>query len=163
MPVTSKIRRQGADVTAVQIQQAIAATNTRRAQLVRLKYQVITLSRQLKRLMNDPDYLRTLASVYTAVGRDAEAQRVLQVALDLPFPSNTRGVKADAQLQYAGLLLAAKRYEQASGLYRQVLAADTTNTEAWQGLIQTEHAVGQDTNALQALGAMPPQNYRQWR
>jgi cellulose synthase operon protein C len=111
-------------------------------------------------LMRDPDYLRTLASVYSAGGREAEAQQVLQIALDLPFPASARGVKADAQLQYAGLLLAAKRYEQASGLYRQVLAADTTNTEAWQGLIQTEHAVGQDANALQALGAMPPQNYQ---
>ena len=111
-------------------------------------------------LMHDPEYLRTLASVYSAVGREAEAQRVLQSALDLPFPADARGVKADTELQYAGLLVAAKRYAQASGLYRQVLAADTTNTEAWQGLIQTEHAMGQDANALQALGAMPVQNYQ---
>ena len=27
-------------------------------------------------LMRDPDYLRTLASVYSALGRDADAQRV---------------------------------------------------------------------------------------
>ena len=111
-------------------------------------------------LMRDADYLRTLASVYSSVGREGDAQRVLQIALDLPFPVSARGVKADTELQYAGLLLAAKRYEQASGLYRKVLAADTTNTDAWQGLIQTEHAVGQDANALQALGAMPPQNYQ---
>ncbi len=111
-------------------------------------------------LMRDVDYLRTLASVYSSMGREADAQRVLQIALDLPFPVSARGVKADTELQYAGLLLAARRYEQASALYRKVLAADTTNTEAWQGLIQTEHAVGQDANALQALGAMPPQNYQ---
>src|SRR5665213_2162340 len=61
--------------------------------------------------MRDPDYLRTLASVYSALGREAEAQRVLQIALDLPFPVSGRGAKADTQLQYAGLLLAAKRYE----------------------------------------------------
>src|SRR5665213_2395090 len=110
--------------------------------------------------MRDPEYLRTLASVYSALGREAEAQRVLQIALDLPFPVSGRGAKADTQLQYAGLLLAAKRYEQASGLYRQMLAADTTNTEAWQVLIRTEHAVGQDASALQALGAMLPRNYQ---
>jgi len=111
-------------------------------------------------LLRDPDYLRTLASVYTGVGRDADAQRVLQSALDLPFPADARGIKADTQLQYAGLLAAAKHYEQASGLYRQVLAADTTNTSAWTGLIGTEHALGQDANALQAVSAMPPQNYQ---
>jgi outer membrane protein len=48
--------RQQADVTAVQIQQANAATETRRAALVRARAQLATLSDQLKRLMNDPDF-----------------------------------------------------------------------------------------------------------
>src|SRR6202012_2808254 len=32
-------------------------------------------------LMVDPDYLKTLASVYTSLGRDEDAQRVLRSAL----------------------------------------------------------------------------------
>lgn len=39
-------------------------------------------------LMQDPDFLRTLASAYSSVGRDADAQRVLRSALDLPFPAD---------------------------------------------------------------------------
>ncbi len=112
-------------------------------------------------LMRDPDYMRTLASVYSALGRDADAQRVLKSALELPFPADARGLQADTQLQYAGLLAAAKHYEQAVGLYRQVLAADTTNTGAWTGLIGAEHALNMDQDGLLALGNMPPQNYQQ--
>jgi hypothetical protein len=60
-------------------------------------------------LMKDPDFLRTLASAYSAVGRDADAQRVLKSALDLPFPADARGLKVETQLQYAALLQAANR------------------------------------------------------
>ena len=110
-------------------------------------------------LLRDPDYLRTLASVYSAVGRDADAQRVLRSALDLPFPADARGVKADTQMQYAALLSAAGHKDQAAGLYRQVLAGDSTNTTAWAGLVQTQHEVGQDQAALQTLESMPAQNF----
>jgi tetratricopeptide (TPR) repeat protein len=110
-------------------------------------------------LMGDPQFLRTLASAYTAVGRDADAQRVLRGALDLPFPTDARGVKAETQLQYAGLLQQANRLDQASGLFRQVLAADPANTSAWEGLIRVEHAMKQDTRALETLESMPPSSY----
>ena len=79
-------------------------------------------------LMRDPDFLRTLASAYSAVGRDADAQRVLHSALDLPFPAGAGGLKVETQLQYASLLQQANHLDQAAGLYRQVLAADLDNT-----------------------------------
>ena len=110
-------------------------------------------------LIRDPDYLRTLASVYSALGRDADAQRVLRSALDLPFPAGARGLKADVQLQYAALLAAAGHADQAEALYKQVLAADSTNTGAWEGLVQTLHTQGQDAEAFQALQTMPPTSY----
>jgi predicted Zn-dependent protease len=107
-------------------------------------------------LMQDPNFLRTLASAYTAVGREPEAQRVLAQALELPFPAGGHGLKAVTQLEYAILLEQANRPAQAAGLYRQVLAAGPTNSTAWQGLIRTEHALNQDTQALRDLQAMPP-------
>ena len=110
-------------------------------------------------LMHDPDFLRTLASAYSAVGRDADAQRVLRSALDLPFPADASGLKIETQLQYAGLLQQANHIDQAAGLYRQVLAADMTNAGAWQGLIRAEHAMKQDAQAVQALESMPPSAY----
>lgn len=110
-------------------------------------------------LLRDPDFLRTLASAYSAVGRDADAQRVLRGALDLPFPANANGLKVETQLQYASLLLQANHLDQASGLFRQILASDMSNTAAWQGLIRVEHAMKQDAQALQALQNMPPANY----
>ena len=112
-------------------------------------------------LMRDPEYLRTLASAFSAVGRDADAQRVLRSALELPFPADARGLKADTQLQYASLLLQANRIEQASGLYRQVLAEDPNNVLAWQGLVDAEHAMHNDQLALQTVESMPPSVYDQ--
>ena len=109
--------------------------------------------------MQDPDFLRTLASAYSSVGRDADAQRILRSALDLPFPADAGGLKVETQLQYAGLLQQANHLDQAAGLYRQVLAADPNNLSAWQGLIRLEHALKQDPQALQALTSMPPGMY----
>ena len=112
-------------------------------------------------LAKDPLFLRALASAYSSVGRDADAQRVLKMALDLPFPAGARGLEADTQLQYAGLLQQANRFDQAAGLYRQVLAKDQNNTPAWQGLVRAEHAMGNDAEAAQTLESMPPAVYAQ--
>jgi cellulose synthase operon protein C len=111
-------------------------------------------------LMRDPDFLRSLASAYTVVGRDADAQRVLQSALDLPFPVGARGLQTETQLQYAALLQQANRLDQAAGLYKQVLAADLSNTAAWQGLVRVEHAQKADAQALQTLQSMPGSSYQ---
>ena len=110
-------------------------------------------------LMRDPLFLRSLSAAYTSTGRDADAQRVLQTALDLPFPADSSRLELDTQLQYAGLLQQGNRLDQASGLYRQVLAKDQNNTSAWQGLISVEHLQGQDAQALQTLESMPPASY----
>ncbi len=110
-------------------------------------------------LMRDPEFLRSLASAYSAVGRDADAQRVLKSALDLPFPTGAKGLKVETQLQYASLLQAANRLDQAGALFRQVLASDVSNTPAWQGLVRVQHAMKQDPQALQTLSSMPPTNY----
>ena len=110
-------------------------------------------------LMRDPDFLRTLASAYSAVGRDADAQRVLRSALDLPFPAGGEGLKAETQLQYAALLQQANHLDQAGGLYRQVLVTDPGNANGWQGLVRVQHGMGQDPQALQTLESMPPSVY----
>ena len=110
-------------------------------------------------LMRDPDFLRTLASAYSAVGRDADAQRVLKSALDLPFPPGAHGLQVETQLQYASLLQQANRLDQAAGLFRQVLATDMGNTAAWQGLVRVQHAMKQDALAIQTLTNMPPSSY----
>jgi tetratricopeptide (TPR) repeat protein len=110
-------------------------------------------------LYKDPLYLRALSSAYSTAGDDFDAQRVIRVALDLPFPADARGLQAETQLQYAGLLQAANHLDQAAGLYRQVLAKDQTSTDAWEGLVRVEHALGQDDQALQTLESMPPASY----
>jgi len=107
------------------------------------------------KLMRDPEYLRTLALVYTAAGRNADAQRVLVYALDLPFPTDGHGLKAETQIEYADLLEQANRPEQAASLYRQALKTEPNNAGAWQGLIRMEHALAQDPQALQTLESMP--------
>ena len=110
-------------------------------------------------LMRDPDFLRSLASAYSSVGRDADAQRVLRSALDLPFPANAHGLKVETELQYAALLQQANHLDQAAGLYRQVLAVDPTNAGAWQGLIRVQHALHSDQQAAETIAGMPPAVY----
>jgi tetratricopeptide (TPR) repeat protein len=110
-------------------------------------------------LMGDPLFLRALAAAYSAVGRDRDAQTVLASALELPFPTDAKGMKADTQIQYAGLLFEADHLEQAAGLYRQVIAQDHTNVAAWQGLVQADHAMGHDAEALESIQSMPPTTY----
>lgn len=112
-------------------------------------------------LYKDPLYLRSLSSAYSAAGEDGNAQTVLKAALDLPFPADARGLESETQLQYAGLLQAANRLDQAAGLYRQVLAKNPNNVDAWQGLVRIQHALGQDDQALQALESMPQAAYAQ--
>jgi tetratricopeptide (TPR) repeat protein len=110
-------------------------------------------------LMRDPDFLRTLASAFSAVGRDADAQRVLHSALELPFPPGGEGLKVETQLQYASLLQAANHLDQASGLYRQALATDPGNADGWVGLVRVQHGMGQNPQAVQTLESMPPSVY----
>jgi tetratricopeptide (TPR) repeat protein len=110
-------------------------------------------------LMRDPDFLRSLASAYSAVGRDADAQRVLHSALELPFPPGAQGLQVETQLQYASLLQQANRLDQAAGLFKQVLAADLSNATAWQRLVRVQHAMKADAQALQTLQNMPPSTY----
>jgi cellulose synthase operon protein C len=110
-------------------------------------------------LNRDPDFLQSLASIYQANGRDSDAQRVLAQALALPFPDNGANLKTGTRLQYAGILMAAKRYEQAAELYKQVLNDDTANLAAWMGLITADHQLERDAAAIALVEKMPPDTY----
>ncbi len=110
-------------------------------------------------LNKDPEYLRTLAAIDQAQGRTAEAERVLAMALALPFPDNGSTLKADTKMQYAGILMEAKRFPQAAALYSQVLAADSTNVSAWMGLVSAHHELGQDTQAINDVQRIPADTY----
>ena len=110
-------------------------------------------------LAKDPEYLRTLATIYRAEDRDADAQRVLALALTLPFPGNGTSLKQDTKLEYAGILMEVKRFEQAGGLYAQILNDDPTNLAAWMGMVSAHHQLGQDTQAVADVQKMPPATY----
>ncbi|MGA3332979.1 MAG: cellulose synthase subunit BcsC-related outer membrane protein [Terracidiphilus sp.] len=110
-------------------------------------------------LNKDPEVLRTLAAIYQAQGRTADAGRVLALALELPFPDNGSALKLDTKMQYAGILMDAKRFPQAAALYSQVVAADATNVSAWMGLVSAHHELGQDAQAIGDVQRMPPATY----
>ena len=75
-------------------------------------------------MAKDPEYLQTLATIYRAQNRPADAQRVLAQALALPFPDNGTNLKENTRLQYAGILMEAHRFDQAAVLYTQILNDD---------------------------------------
>jgi len=110
-------------------------------------------------LNRDPDYLQNLASIYQAAGREADAQRVLAQALALPFPDGGSTLKTGTRLQYAGILMAAKRYDQAAEMYKQVLAEETSSLPAWMGLVTAEHQLGHDNQSIELVEKMPPDTY----
>jgi tetratricopeptide (TPR) repeat protein len=110
-------------------------------------------------LTRDPAYLRAQATAYSAVGRDGDAQKALEAAVQLPFPADAKTLKADMQVQLAGILLAANHLEQAATLYSQVLALNHGNTSAWQGLTRVQHTMGHDQEALGTVEGMPPSSY----
>jgi predicted Zn-dependent protease len=112
-----------------------------------------------EKLTRDPAYLRALAASYSAVGRDPEAQKALEAALQLPFPADAKKLKSDMQIQLANILLASNHLEQAATLYSQVLALDHGNTAAWQGLVRVQHGMGHDQEALATVEGMPPASY----
>src|SRR5579885_2776894 len=106
-------------------------------------------------LSSDPDYLRVLAQAYQALGRKSDADKVIAQALALPFPNEGRDLPVAKQLQYAGLLLAARRYAPAIRLYRQVVAQDPENAGAWRALIAAQHESNHDEEALTTIGQRP--------
>ena len=110
-------------------------------------------------LNRDPDYLQTLANIYQATGKDAEAQKVLAQALALPFPDDGSTLKTGTRLQYAGILMAARRYDQAAELYKQILAEETSSLPAWMGLVTAEHLLGHDNDSIELVEKMPPDTY----
>jgi tetratricopeptide (TPR) repeat protein len=107
----------------------------------------------------DPEYLRTLATIYRAQNRPADAQRVLAQALALPFPNGGATLKADTRLQYAGILMEAERFDQAAQMYTQILNDDSGNLSAWMGLVSAHHELGRDNDAIGDLEKMPPATY----
>jgi tetratricopeptide (TPR) repeat protein len=110
-------------------------------------------------LARDPEYLRTLATIYQAQNRNVDAERVLTQALSLPFPDKGTTLESDTKLQYAGILMAAKRYSQAVMLYGQILAENPSNVSAWMGLVSAHHELGQDTQAIAEVQKMPAATY----
>ena len=110
-------------------------------------------------LNKDPEYLHALAGIYQVQGRTAEAERLLALALSLPFPANDSALLVGVRLQYAGLLMDAKQYDRALALYSQILSADPNDVPAWMGLIGAQHELGQDTQAIAAVEKMPAASY----
>ncbi len=109
----------------------------------------------IDKLAKDPDYLRVLAQDYIAAGKKEDADRALARALALPFPNEGRDLPVQAQLQYASLLVTAKKYDPAIRLYRQVLAKEPESREAWIALVAAQHQMNADDEALTTVGQMP--------
>lgn len=110
-------------------------------------------------LQADPEYLMNLATAYRATGDDAKASQTLEHALNLPFPDDGKNMTANLRLQYAAVLAATGRHEQAAALYRQVIVEQPDNSGAWQGLILAQHLLHDDAGAVKTVEQMPRPAY----
>ena len=106
-------------------------------------------------LQNDPEYLRELASVDSAAGRNSDALKALDHALGLPLPAHAKGLKIELQLQMAGVQLASHQPDRAAALYRQVLEGDSGSVPAWKGLVAAVGVKGDDKETLAIVEGMP--------
>jgi tetratricopeptide (TPR) repeat protein len=112
-----------------------------------------------KSVLRDPDYLRNLARAYVAAGQDAQAQKTLVQAMNLKYPAGEEKLRTDITLQYAALLAQDKQYAQSSDVYHRVIRADSSNIDAWQGLVNMQHLAGHDADAIAIVERMPPDAY----
>jgi tetratricopeptide (TPR) repeat protein len=106
-------------------------------------------------LQADPAYLGALYRAALAAGDKARAAQLLSQVLALPFPNHGRDLPIGRQMEYANLLSAAQKYNAALSLYRQVVAQDPQNEDAWRAIIATEHSMGNDEEALALVQQIP--------
>jgi cellulose synthase operon protein C len=106
-------------------------------------------------LGGDALYLKSMGSVYAALGRTTEAQRLLALAMTMPLDDDQQRLQIGIKLQYAALLDQAGDKPQAAVLYKQVLAADNSVTPAWEALVEAKQAAGRDAEALETAAQMP--------
>lgn len=107
------------------------------------------------KLETDVEFLGTLATDYSSVGQQSLSDRILKRALGL-VQSDTSENSPDKQLQYATLMMSARRYNNAIRGYRRVLAESPDDADAWRGIVTAEHLAGRDDEALRAFRQMPP-------
>ena len=107
------------------------------------------------KLESDVEFLGALATDYSAVGQQAQSDRIVKRALSLVQSSDLSESSLSKQIQYASLMMAAKRYSNAVRGYRRVLANDPENSDAWRGIVAAEHLSGQDAEALRTFQQMP--------
>ncbi|MHB1674003.1 MAG: cellulose synthase subunit BcsC-related outer membrane protein, partial [Acidobacteriaceae bacterium] len=106
-------------------------------------------------LLNDPGFLSSLAQAYVATGQQDRAEELLAHALQLSPPAITTEQRQQIALQYAALCVEDRHYDQASQTYRSVLSGDPGNLPSWQGIVLTQHLLGQDRAALDTVKQMP--------
>jgi tetratricopeptide (TPR) repeat protein len=100
----------------------------------------------------DPGYLQALASSQLLAGRGGDAQGSLDTALRV---STDDASKRSIETQLGGVLLVRNEPQRAAEVYRQLTTSDAGNIAAWQGLIQAQHAIGQNDEALATAERMP--------
>jgi cellulose synthase operon protein C len=106
-------------------------------------------------LETDPEFMGSLAADYAASGEQSRSDSILKRALALLQADGDGELSVARQLQYASLLLTAKRYGTAVRSYRRVLTADPDNPDAWRGVITADHLVSRDDEALRAFRQTP--------
>jgi tetratricopeptide (TPR) repeat protein len=107
------------------------------------------------KLASDLDFLGELATDYAAIGQQSQSDRILSRALSLLQTDDGSDLPVAKQLQYASLMMTAKRYNTAVHSYRRILAAAPDNADAWRGLVAADHLAGRDTEALREFRQMP--------
>jgi len=110
-------------------------------------------------MAKDPEFLRQLASIYQTLNRPEDLRRTLILALSLPYPDNGSGLSVQTRLQYAGILVEAKRYSQAVEMYGEILRDEPGNFSAWEGLVSSYHEMNQDSQAIAEVAKMPSTTY----
>jgi len=79
--------------------------------------------------------------------------------MNLKYPAGEEKIHTEITLQYAALLAQDKDYTRSSDIYHRIIRADSTNIDAWQGLVSMQHLAGHDDDAIAIVERMPPDAY----
>ena len=112
-------------------------------------------SQVLTILLNQPEFLGSLASAQAQTGHAMEACHTLRQARALPALTHVPPLQLALALQYANLLLQTEQLPEAETVFSWAVTKDPDSSPAWAGLLYTQHRKDDNDAAHGTLSSLP--------
>jgi hypothetical protein len=103
---------------------------------------------------SQPDFLDTVALVYSADGQCAEAETLLIRSLATQKAAR-RAPAESTQMQLAGVWMREERYDNARQAYHDVIESTSSSIDAWRGYLTALHQLHDDRTVVAEANRAP--------